>query len=150
MTGLQGNVTEAVTQTFQGQKINLQKGDLFRIRWDSDPGNPPDPKSNIDQKAGKGQHINAEFFSKPDPTKIAFMVTVRGTNAPGLRNSDEYDMTIRDYSTWLDYQTKPNVPRVYSMEERTGEPNAPQALKDMALKLAGRWKDIYANAPKEE
>lgn len=157
VTGLQGNVTKAVNNTFKGQKIQLEPGDLFRIRWDSDPGNPPDPKKGIDQQAGKGQHINAEFFGKRQTTKIAFMVNVRGANAPGFRNSDEYDMTVRDYSTWLDYQTKPNIdftkpghpPHVYTMEERTGVPNATQALKDMAVKLAGRWSDIYANAPKE-
>ena len=89
-------------------------------------------------------------------------------NAPGNRNSVRYDMTVNDMSTWLDYQTKPNTTtHVFTMKERTGETNADkandgkpdndatdtdrraQALKEMALKLAGRWRDMYATAPKE-
>lgn len=70
-------------------------------------------------------------------------------------------------STWLDYQTKPNTTtHVFTMKERTGESNRDrgndgkadgdpsdgdvraQALKAMARKLAGRWRDMYEAAPK--
>ena len=169
VTGLQGNVSKSVTNVFKGQKIELQAGDLFRIRWDFDPGHPPDPAKNIDQVDGKGVHLNAEFFGKNRTTKIAFTPsTAAVVNAPGNRNSVRYDMTVNDMSTWLDYQTKPNTTtHVFTMKERTGETNADkandgkpdndatdtdrraQALKEMALKLAGRWRDMYATAPKE-
>lgn len=169
VTGLQGNVSKTVNSVFKGQKIQLDAGDLFRIRWDFDPGNPPDPKQNIEQVDGKGVHLNAEFFGRRGTTKIAFtpsMDTI--VSKPGNRNSDRYDMTVGDMSTWLDYQTKMNTSKhVFTMKERTGETNADKAnddkpdndptdndvrakaLKAMALKLAGRWKDMYANAPKE-
>lgn len=169
VTGLQGNVTKAVNNTFRDQKIQLDVGDQFRIRWDFDPGNPPDPTKNIEQIDGKGVHLNAEFSGRRATTKIAFTPSTGAVfNKPGNRNSDRYDMTVGDMSTWLDYQTKVNTTtHVYTMKERTGETNADksndnkpdndptdkdrraQALKEMALKLAGRWKDMYATAPKE-
>lgn len=169
VTGLQGNVSRPVNNTFKDQRIQLETGDLFRIRWDFDPGNPPDPTKNIDQVDGKGVHLNAEFFGTRGTTKIAFMPSMAAVvNKAGNRNSDRYDMAVGDMSTWLDYQTKPNTTaHVFTMKERTGETNADpandgkvdndatdhdrraQALGEMALKLAGRWRDMYANAPKE-
>lgn len=169
VTGLQGNVTKAVNNTFKGQTIQLATGNQFRIRWDFDPGNPPDPTKNIDQVDGKGVHLNAEFFGKMATTKIAFTPSMDAiVNKAGNRNSDRYDMTVGDMSNWLDYQTKVNTTtHIFTMKERTGETNADksndnkpdndptdkdvraQALKAMALKLAGRWKDMYATAPKE-
>lgn len=169
VTGLQGNVSKSVNVTFKGQKIQLDTGDQFRIRWDFDPGNPPDPTKNIEQVDGKGVHLNAEFFGKRGTTKIAFTPSMDAiVSKPGNRNSDRYDMTVGDMSTWLDYQTKVNTTtHVFTMKERTGETNADRsndskpdndptdndrrakALKEMALKLAGRWRDMYATAPKE-
>ena len=169
VTGLQGNVTKTVNNTFKGQKIQLDPGDLFRIRWDFDPGNPPDPAKNIDQIDGKGVHVNAEFFGKRATTKIAFTTSMDAiVSKPGNRNSDRYDMAVGDMSTWLDYQTKMNTTtHIFTMKERTGVPNADKAndnkpdndptdndarakaLKAMAQKLAGRWTDMYAGAPKE-
>ena len=169
VTGLQGNVTKLINTTFKGQKILLDVGDQFRIRWDFDPGNPPDPTKNIEQVDGKGVHLNAEFFGKRLTTKIAFTPNMAPVvNRPGNRNSDRYDMTVRDMSTWLDYQTKVNtVTHVFSMKERTGVLNSDRAndgkadndptdndtrakaLKEMARKLAERWDDMYATAPKE-
>ena len=169
VTGLQGHVTKAVNVTFKGQKIQLDVGDQFRIRWDFDPGNPPDPAKNIEQVDGKGVHLNAEFFSKRGNKKIAFTPNMDPVvNRPGNRNSDRYDMTVRDMSTWLDYQTKFNTTtHVFSMKERTGVQNSDEAnddkpdndpsdndrrakaLKEMAHKLAQRWDDMYATAPKE-
>lgn len=170
VTGLQGNVTKAVNTTFKGQKIQLDTGDQFRIRWDFDPGNPPDPTKNLNQVDGKGVHLNAEFFGKRLTTKIAFTASMDAiVSKPGNRNSDRYNMTVGDMSTWLDYQTKPNTTEhVFTMKERTGVQNIDKsndkkpdndptdndcrakALKDMALKLAGRWKTQYDSAPKEE
>ena len=169
VTGLQGNVTKPVNNTFKGQKIQLESKDQFRIRWDFDPGNLPDPTKNIDQVDGKGVHVNAEFFGKRGTTKIAFMPSMDAlVNKPGNRNSDRYDMAVGDVSTWLDYQTKMNTTtHVFTMKERTGETNRDisndnkadtdptdtdvraQALKAMARKLAQRWKDMYATAPNE-
>ena len=60
VTGLQGNVSKSVTNVFKAQKVELQAGDLFRIRWDFDPGHPPDPAKNIHQVEGKGVKIKAE------------------------------------------------------------------------------------------
>lgn len=169
VTGLQGNVTKPVSNTFKGQKIQLDIGDQFRIRWDFDPGNLPDPTKNIEQIDGKGVHLNAEFFGKRGTTKIAFTPNMNAVvNPAGNRNSVRYEMTVRDMSTWLDYQTKPNTTtHVFTMKERTGVRNSDpandskldndttdqdsraKALKEMALKLAGRWNDMYATAPKE-
>ena len=169
VTDLQGNVTKPVNNTFKGQKIQLESGDQFRIRWDFDPGNLPDPPKNIDQVDSKGVHLSAEFFGKRATTKIAFSPSTDAlVNKPGIRNSDRYDMAVGDLSTWLDYQTKMNTTtHIFTMKERTGETNRDrsndnkadtdptdtdvraQALKAMARKLAQRWKDMYATAPKE-
>lgn len=169
VTGLQGNVTSAISHTFKDLKIQLEAGDQFRIRWDFDPGNPPDPAKNIDQIDGKGVHLNAEFFGRRGTVKIAFTPSTGPVfSQPGNRNSDRYDMTVGDMSNWLDYQTKANTTtHIFTMKERTGEVNRDrgndgkadndptdrdvraQALKAMARKLAGRWKDMYATAPKE-
>ena len=169
VTGLQGNVTKPISNTFKGQKIQLEPGDQFRIRWDFDPGDLPDPAKNIDQVDGKGVHVNAEFFGKRGTTKIAFTPSTDAlVNKPGNRNSDRYDMAVGDMSTWLDYQTKMNTTtHIFTMKERTGETNRDssndtkadtdptdtdtraQALKAMASKLAQRWEDMYATAPKE-
>ncbi|KAF6231124.1 hypothetical protein HO173_010624 [Letharia columbiana] len=166
VTGLQGNVTKPVNDTFRGQKIQLETGDLFRIRWDFDPGNPPDPTKNIGLVDGKGVHLNAEFFGKRATTKIAFTPTTDAVvNPPGNRNPGRFDMAVGDMSTWLDYQTKANTDsHIFSMKERTGETNADgsnddkpdndptdndvraKALKAMAPKLAARWKDMHASA----
>ena len=169
MTGLQGNVTKPINTTFKGQQIQLETGDQFRIRWDFDPGNPPDPTKNIEQVDGKGVHLNAEFFGQRQTTKIAFTPTMNAiVNKPGNRNSVRYDLAVGDMSTWLDYQTKANTTtHVFTMKERTGETNLDKAndgkpdkdpsdkdrrataLKEMALRLADRWRDMYATAPKE-
>ena len=169
VTGLQGNVTKPVNNTFKCQKVQLESGDQFRIRWDFDTGNLPDPTKNIDQVDGKGVHVNAEFFGKRGTTKIALTPSIDAVvNKPGNRNSDRYDMAVGDMSTWLDYQTKMNTTtHIFTMKERTGETNRDssndnkadtdptdtdvraQALKAMAQKLAQRWKDMYATAPKE-
>ena len=97
MTSLQGNVTNPINNTFKNQKIHLDSNDQFRIRWDFDPGNLPDPTKNMDQIDGKGVPLNAEFFGKRATTKIAFMDAL--VNRPGNRNSDRYDITIRNLST---------------------------------------------------
>lgn len=169
VTGLQGNASKPIAVTFKAQKIQLDPGDQFRIRWDFDPGNSPEPTKNISQIDGKGVHLNAEFFGTRATTKIAFVPSADAVvNRPGNRNSDRYDMAVGDMSTWLDYQTKANTAtHVFTMKERTGETNADRAndgkpdndpsdndqrakaLRAMALKLAGRWKDMYATAPKE-
>ena len=169
VTGLQGNVTKPVNNTFKGQKVQLDIGDQFRIRWDFDPGNPPDPTKNIEQVDGKGVHVNAEFFGKRGTTKIAFTPGFDAiVNKAGNRNSVRYDMAVGDMSDWLDYQTKMNTTtHIFSMKERTGETNADKAndnkpdndptdndrramaLREMARKLAGRWSDMYASAPRE-
>ena len=77
-------------------------------------------------------------------------------------------MAVGDMSTWLDYQTKMNTTtHIFTMKERTGATNTDKAndnkpdndptdndarakaLNAMAQKLAGRWTDMYADAPKE-
>ena len=110
VTGLQGNVTRTVSNTSKGETVQLETGDQFRIRWDFDPGNPPDPTKNIKQVDGKGVHRNAEFFDRRVTTKIAFTASMDAiVSRPGNRNSVRYDMTVGDMSNWLDYQTKPNT-----------------------------------------
>ena len=169
MTGLQGDVTKPVNNTFKGQRIQLDIGNQFRIRWDFDPGNLADPTKNIKQIDGKGVHLNAEFFGTRGTTKIAFTPSMNAiVNPAGNRNSVRYEMIVRDMSNWLDYQIKPNTTtHIFTMKERTGVKNQDtandskpdndptdhdlraRALKEMALKLAGRWNDMYATAPKE-
>lgn len=95
MTGLQGNLTKSVSNTFKGQKIQLDIGDQFGIRWDFDPGNPLDPTKNIEQIDGKGVHLNAEFFGRQGTTKMAFIPNTNAiVNPAGNFNSVRYDMTV--------------------------------------------------------
>ena len=140
VTGLQGNVKQTFNNTFQGQRIHLDPKDpksLFRIRWDFDPN--------------KGCHVNAEFFSTQLTTKIAFTKSgVQVVKTPGNQSSTEYDQTVHDYSTWLDYQTKPNTAtETFTPQQRTGEATSAAqeaTLTAMASKLAQRWKRQYAPA----
>lgn len=64
VTGLQGSVSKRVNNTFKGQKIQLDTGDLFRICWDFDRGNPPDPTKNIDQETAKAYTSTRSSLAK--------------------------------------------------------------------------------------
>ena len=124
ITGLQGKVSQAINVKYNGQNINMAKGDLFRIRWDYDPT--------------KGVHVNAEFFGTTT-TKIAF--------TPSAQPNVLFQQVVNDQSNSLDYQTKPNTAaHVYTPEERTGETSArtqAQALQNMAQQLAQKWSSSY-------
>ncbi|KAH0542522.1 hypothetical protein FGG08_003118 [Glutinoglossum americanum] len=133
VTGLQGKVTSKVNVAYMGQTINMNPGDLFRIRWDYDPS--------------KGVHVNAEFFGSAGTTKIAFTPSSRPiVDPPDNRNPLLYQQVIMDQSRSLDYQIKPNEPgTVFTPQQRTGE-NSPAAqeaaLKAMAQKLAQKWEAV--------
>lgn len=133
ITGLQGKVTQSINVNYNGQNINMAKGDLFRIRWDYDPT--------------KGVHVNAEFFGRTT-TKIAFTPSAQPiVNPPGNANNVLFQQVVNDQSNSLDYQTKPNTAgHVYTPEERTGESNAgtqARALQSMAQQLAQKWASSY-------
>ncbi|RDW79833.1 hypothetical protein BP6252_04471 [Coleophoma cylindrospora] len=79
IVGLEGYVTTAVNEKFNGQTVVIAKGDFFRIRWDYDPGSSDKP--------GKGVHVNAEFGSENTRTKIAFVPLNKPiVNSPDNRN----------------------------------------------------------------
>ena len=111
--------------------IKLSKGDLFRVRWDFVPGEPGIGEAlrktgtlTKDPVIGKGLHINAEFgigAGNDCKNKIAFMPAGVGpvVDPATARNPDRFDQIVRDQSTFLAYDIKPNTPaHVFTLEER--------------------------------
>jgi hypothetical protein len=132
IVGLQGTVSTAIDEIFNGQHIVIEKGGFFRIRWDFDPGNS--------QQAGKGVHVNAEFGSGATQTKIAFVPSNKPiVDPPDNRNPTLFQQVINKYSNTLGYNTKPNTATdLFTPVQRTVE-NSQAALDTIATDLAEIW-----------
>jgi hypothetical protein len=129
VTGLEGHVTNAIKENFNGQNIRIPIGGKFRIRWDYDP-------------TGKGVHVNAEFGNaqRVFQTKIAFVPSNTPlVDPPNNRNPLLFQQVVNKYSNALQYNTQPNtVDSAYTPMQRTVE-KTQVALNTMASDLARIW-----------
>lgn len=152
--GLQGKVPARVDKELGKAAIHMEKGDMFRIRWDFVPGDPgklSGSKSNqlkTDPVVGKGLHVNAEFFGSTLTTKVAFIPSGLGpiVDDPTNRNATRFDQIVKDQSAFLEYDTKPNtLAEVYLPQKRCHSP-----LADLASRLAKKWVSMVADAAEPE
>lgn len=162
VTGLEGKVSKAVKEDYKGHKIVLKKGDRFVIRWDFDPGVKAGVKDRNtgkvakEDKTGKGVHVNAEYYCTSGTVKIAFTPSsLPIVDAPTNRNSTLYDQVVKDQSSFLNYDMKPNTDdEAFTAEERTPrgsedpkDENQKLQLKDMATMLANKWGTMHTDEP---